>query len=167
MGSVVIFQKKCPLVGCRFSRHVATHVPSIISYLRENLFIFTVYQFSAPPPPPLLLLPHAHSLLQLLAPRHCMSIKRVAHCKRMAKKGAKKQAVGWTGSSIADVDLAKMKKEWFLAESAEVIFPSTEVIPAPPPRFRVMFLAFLLHGFSLPAHKFLRGLMFVYGVQQH
>jgi hypothetical protein len=60
-----------------------------------------------------------------------------------------------------------VKKEGFLAESAEIIFPSTEVIPAPPPGFRVMFLALLLSGFSLPAHKFLRGLLFVYGVQLH
>jgi hypothetical protein len=28
----------------------------------------------------------------------------------------------------------------------------------------VMFLAFLLHGFSLPTHKFLCGLLFIYGV---
>jgi hypothetical protein len=30
-----------------------------------------------------------------------------------------------------------------------------------------MFLAFLLRGISLPAHEFLRGLFFVYGVQLH
>jgi hypothetical protein len=30
-----------------------------------------------------------------------------------------------------------------------------------------MFLAFLLRGFSLPAHEFLRGLLFVYSVQLH
>jgi hypothetical protein len=30
-----------------------------------------------------------------------------------------------------------------------------------------MFLAFLLCGLSLPAHKFLRGLLFVYGMQLH
>jgi hypothetical protein len=30
-----------------------------------------------------------------------------------------------------------------------------------------MFLAFLLCGLSLPAHEFLRGLLFVYGVQLH
>jgi hypothetical protein len=30
-----------------------------------------------------------------------------------------------------------------------------------------MFLAFLLRGLSLPAHEFLRGLLFVYGVQLH
>jgi hypothetical protein len=46
----------------------------------------------------------------------------------------------------------------------EIIFPSTEVIPAPPPGFQVMFLAFLLRGFSLPAHEFLCGLLFVYGM---
>jgi hypothetical protein len=80
---------------------------------------------------------------------------------------AKKQAVGWTASSFTEVDLKKMKKEGFLAESAKVIFPSTKVIPAPQPGFRVMILAFLLRGFSLPAHEFLHGLLFVYGVQLH
>jgi hypothetical protein len=61
----------------------------------------------------------------------------------MAKKGTNKQAVGWTASAFMETDLKKMKKEWFLVEFAEVIFPSTEVIPAHPPGFRVMFLAFL------------------------
>jgi hypothetical protein len=78
-----------------------------------------------------------------------MPIKHVAHHKRMVKKGAKKKVVGWTASSITEVDLTKMKKEGFLVKSAEVIFPGTEVIPALQPGFRVMFLAFLLCGFSL------------------
>jgi hypothetical protein len=30
-----------------------------------------------------------------------------------------------------------------------------------------MFLAFLFRGLSLPAHEFLRGLLFVYGMQLH
>jgi nitrous oxidase accessory protein NosD len=30
-----------------------------------------------------------------------------------------------------------------------------------------MFYAFLLRGLSLPAHEFLRGLLFIYGVQLH
>jgi hypothetical protein len=30
-----------------------------------------------------------------------------------------------------------------------------------------MFLAFLLHGLSFPAHEFLRGLLFMYSVQLH
>jgi hypothetical protein len=85
----------------------------------------------------------------------------------MVKKFAKKQAVGWTASTLMDVDLAKARKEGFLAESAEFIFPSTEVIPTPQPGFRVMFLAFLLRGLSLPVQEFLRSLLFVYGVQLH
>jgi hypothetical protein len=59
-------------------------------------------------------------------------------------------------------NLKKIKKEGFLAESVEVIFTSTEVIPAPPSGFRVMFIAFLLRGFSLSAHEFLHGLLFIY-----
>jgi hypothetical protein len=65
------------------------------------------------------------------------------------------------------VDLKKAKKEGFLPASAEIIFPSTEAIPLPPAGFRVMFLAFLLHGLSLPTQEFLCGLLFVYGVQLH
>jgi hypothetical protein len=48
-----------------------------------------------------------------------------------------------------------------------VIFPGDERIPSPPKGYRVMFLAFLLRGLSLPAHEFLCGLLFVYGVQLH
>jgi hypothetical protein len=37
----------------------------------------------------------------------------------------------------------------------------------PPSGYRVMLLAFLLRGLSFPAHEFLHGLLFVYGVQLH
>jgi hypothetical protein len=87
-----------------------------------------------------------------------MPIKRVVHRSRMAKKGMKKQALGWIPSSFEDANLKKAKREVFLSVSVENIFPSTEAIPSPPAGFRVMFLAFLLRGFSLPAHEFLRGL---------
>jgi hypothetical protein len=46
----------------------------------------------------------------------------------MAKKGAKKQALGWTASALEEVDLKKVKKEGFLSASMEIIFPSDEVI---------------------------------------
>jgi hypothetical protein len=75
--------------------------------------------------------------------------------------------VGSTASTFTETDLAKAKEEGFLGASAEVIFPSTEVVPHPQPGFRVMFLAFFFCGLSLPAHEFLRGLLFVYSVQLH
>jgi hypothetical protein len=49
----------------------------------------------------------------------------------------------------------------------EVIFPSAERIPKPRVGFWVMLFAYLLRGLSLPAHEFLRGLLFIYGVQLH
>jgi hypothetical protein len=39
-----------------------------------------------------------------------MPIKRVAHRSRMAKKGTKKQALGWTASALDEADLKKVKK---------------------------------------------------------
>jgi hypothetical protein len=52
-------------------------------------------------------------------------------------------------------------------KSAPIVFPGDERIPKPPSGYRVMLLAFLLRGLSLPTHEFLRGLLFVYGVQLH
>jgi hypothetical protein len=48
-----------------------------------------------------------------------------------------------------------------------IIFPGDERVPSLLKGYRVMFLAFLLRGLSLRAHEFLRGLLFVYGVQLH
>jgi hypothetical protein len=85
----------------------------------------------------------------------------------MAKKGTKKQSLGWIPSAFDDADLKKANREGFMSESLEIVFPSTEAIPSLPAGFWVMFLTFLLCGFSLPAHEFLHGLLFVYGVQLH
>jgi hypothetical protein len=82
----------------------------------------------------------------------------------MVNKGNKKMALNLVASSFDEQDLKKAKKEGFLPTAAPVIFPSDERVPKPPKGYRVMFLAFLLHGLSLPAHEFLRGLLFVYGV---
>jgi hypothetical protein len=85
----------------------------------------------------------------------------------MAKRGTKKQAPNWVPSSFDEADLRKAKKEGFLPASAAVVFLGDEVVPSPPAGYWVMFLAFLLHGVSLPAQEFHRGLLFVYGVQLH
>jgi hypothetical protein len=61
----------------------------------------------------------------------------------------------------------KAKADGLFSNKDSIIFPSTERIPKPPSGYRVMFLAFLLHGLSLPAHEFLCGLLYVYGVQLH
>jgi hypothetical protein len=91
-----------------------------------------------------------------------MPIKRVAHRAKVAKKGTKKLALKWVLSSFDEANLKKAKKA-----TAPVIFPGDEIVPKPLAGYRVMFLAFLLRGLSLPAHEFLRGLLFIYGVQLH
>jgi hypothetical protein len=85
----------------------------------------------------------------------------------MAKLSNKKQVTGWTASKISEADLKKAMKDGYLAQSAEIIFPSDKVIPRPQEVFWVMFLSFLLHGLSLPAHEFLRWLLFICGVKLH
>jgi hypothetical protein len=84
----------------------------------------------------------------------------------MAKKSTN-ASTSWVPSEFEQSDLTKAQENIFLVERDQVIFPSTERIPKPPSCYRVMFLAFLLCGLSFPAHEFLRGLFFVYGVQLH
>jgi hypothetical protein len=49
MGSAVISQYPCPLVGCRFCslHHVSAYVPSVGSYIRGIVGNFTIYQLLA------------------------------------------------------------------------------------------------------------------------
>jgi hypothetical protein len=82
----------------------------------------------------------------------------------MAKKKGVNAATSWVPSEFEKFDLTKAQKEGFLIRGDQVIFPSTERIPKPLSGYRVMFLAFLLRGLSLPAHEFLHGLLFVYGM---
>jgi hypothetical protein len=73
----------------------------------------------------------------------------------------------WVPSIFTQKDLDKAQADGLISDDDQVIFLSTERIPKPKSGFRVMFFAFLLRGLSLPAHEFLHGLLFVYGVQLH
>jgi hypothetical protein len=42
----------------------------------------------------------------------------------MAKKAAKKQALGWSATVLDEADLKKVKKEGFMAESAGLSSPA-------------------------------------------
>jgi hypothetical protein len=96
-----------------------------------------------------------------------MPKKKVAHRERKPEKDNNTMATKWVPSEFRDFDLAKAKKEGLLADDAPIVFPGIERIPKPPSGYRMIFLAFLLRGLLLPAHEFLRGLLFVYGVQLH
>jgi hypothetical protein len=74
----------------------------------------------------------------------------------------------WVQTKIADKELSNAKKIGILKnDPAECLIAGPEIIPRPPPGFRVIFLAIILRGLSLPPHPFLRGLLFAYGIQLH
>jgi hypothetical protein len=80
---------------------------------------------------------------------------------------AKSSATSWVRSTITEKEVEKATANGLITAEDSIKFPSTERIPKPPSSYWVMFLAFLFRGLSLPAHEFLRGLLFVYGVQLH
>jgi hypothetical protein len=74
----------------------------------------------------------------------------------------------WDCSKFMEKDLRKATKEELLKDDVDVVcMPGQEATPTPPVGFRVMFMAFILHGLSFQAHDFLRGLVFAYGVLLH
>jgi hypothetical protein len=71
-------------------------------------------------------------------------------------------------TKVGDKELSQTEKMGLLKNTpAESLAAGPEIVPRPPPGFRVIFLAFLLWGLSLPPHPFLRGLLFAYGIQLH
>jgi hypothetical protein len=92
-----------------------------------------------------------------------MRMKHQAQKHKMTK--GMNAATNWVPSVVTQKELNKARTEGLISNEDEVIFPSTKRIPKPRDSFWVMFLAFLLRGLSLPAHEFLHGLLFVYGVQ--
>jgi hypothetical protein len=89
-----------------------------------------------------------------------MRVKHLATKNTMAKTFA----TNWVRSVITKKEVEKAKADGLIAVQDSIKFPSTERVPTPPSGYRVMFLAFLLRGFSLPAHEFLHGLLFIYDV---
>ncbi|KAK1681519.1 hypothetical protein QYE76_042367 [Lolium multiflorum] len=87
------------------------------------------------------------------------------------KKGAStsdaaKVSRDWSASAISSRDINKLRNLGFISASEEDIrLPGAVTRPKPPKGFTVMFVAFLFRGLSLPAHEFLRSLLFFYGIQ--
>jgi hypothetical protein len=74
----------------------------------------------------------------------------------------------WVQTKVGDKELSQTEKMGLLKNTpVESLAAGPEIIPRPPPGFRVIFIAFLLRGLSLPPHPFLRGLLFAYGIQLH
>lgn len=91
---------------------------------------------------------------------------------KLAKAAQKEAAVArraagqWESSIFQASDLAALWADGFVAEDA-VRIPGDEEVPAPHPDERVCFQSFVHHGFSLPVHPFVHGLLFTYQAQLH
>ncbi|KAK1605359.1 hypothetical protein QYE76_029032 [Lolium multiflorum] len=72
----------------------------------------------------------------------------------------------WERSKISSQDINLLKKLG-ISKKPKVCFPSEESYPTPPMGYRVSFVDHLIRGLSAPIHPFLRGLLFVYGLQLH
>jgi hypothetical protein len=96
-----------------------------------------------------------------------MRVKHLAQKNKMTKGKTANAVTSWVPSVFTQKDLEKAQANGLISDDDQVIFPSTERIPKPKSGFQVMFFAFLLRGLSLPAHEFLRWLLFVYSVQLH
>ncbi|KAK1608378.1 hypothetical protein QYE76_032051 [Lolium multiflorum] len=76
-------------------------------------------------------------------------------------------AAEWERSKITNQDLNLMKKLGITKKPKAVCFPSEESYPSPPMGYRVSFVDHLIRGLFAPIHPFLRGLLYVYGLQLH
>jgi hypothetical protein len=86
-----------------------------------------------------------------------------------AKKAKTADADGsagrWVQTKVGNKELSQAEKMGLLKNTpVESLAVGPEIIPRPPPGFRVIFIAFLLRGLSFPPHPFLRGLLFAYGI---
>ncbi|KAK1603825.1 hypothetical protein QYE76_027498 [Lolium multiflorum] len=73
----------------------------------------------------------------------------------------------WERSKITSQDINLLKKLGISKKPDALCFPSEESYPTPPMEYRVRFVDHLIRGLSAPIHNFLRGLLFMYGLQLH
>ncbi|KAK1684371.1 hypothetical protein QYE76_045219 [Lolium multiflorum] len=73
----------------------------------------------------------------------------------------------WERSKISNQDINLMKKLGLMKKKEALRFPIEESYPTRPMEYRVSFVDHLIRGLSAPIHDFLRGLLFVYGLQLH
>ncbi|KAK1664603.1 hypothetical protein QYE76_052762 [Lolium multiflorum] len=73
----------------------------------------------------------------------------------------------WERSKISNQDVNLLKKLGLTKKDKTLIFPGEESFPTARIGYWVTFVDHLIRGLSTPIHEFLRGLLFVYGLQLH
>jgi hypothetical protein len=73
----------------------------------------------------------------------------------------------WTRSNISREQILRLVEAGQLppfTEAVEWIVPANESMPRPPSGYVVSFVAFHERGFSIPAGRFIHGVLFAYGL---
>ncbi|KAK1615332.1 hypothetical protein QYE76_020849 [Lolium multiflorum] len=91
--------------------------------------------------------------------------KLTKHTSSMATEGL--QSSEWERSRISNQDVNLLKKLGFMKKENTLIFPGDESYPTPRIGYRVTFVDHLIRGLATLIYEFLRGLLFVYGLQLH
>jgi hypothetical protein len=78
----------------------------------------------------------------------------------------------WPFSTVTTDDLEALVAEGLLRplsdeRQLEWMPPSSGAAPSPPPRYVVSFVSFHERGFGVPASRFMRVILHVYGVELH
>src|SRR6266511_3894437 len=74
----------------------------------------------------------------------------------------------WVASFVTEKDVKELRAARYLTVDIAHRLPAKEqVIPAPKPGERVVFIPRFLRGLGFPLHPFVRGLMFYYGLDFH
>jgi hypothetical protein len=79
----------------------------------------------------------------------------------------KDRARGWAQSTFFANDLKKLRTTGLLSPATVIMMSGDEAMLRPKPGFEVLFMQFLYRGLALPAHEFMPGILFVYGVHLH
>jgi hypothetical protein len=109
-------------------------------------------------------LPHSRTLLcplPLMPPRTRLTRHSTPESKMATED------LEWERSKISNQDINTLKRLGLMKKEDAIRFPSEESYPNPPMEYRVSFVDHLIRGLSTPIHDFLRGLLFVYGIQLH
>jgi hypothetical protein len=145
------------------SRHVAAHVPSSGSYLGEIIFTFTVtVLFTSAANTSSSSLRSFSLATPSAAPLHSHQERRSSQ--KNGEEGRKETSCGLDHFRFRGNGSEEVEKGRVSGRICRGHLPQHRGHPYTAVGIRVMFLAFLLHGFSLLTHKFLCGLLFIYGM---
>ncbi|KAK1646066.1 hypothetical protein QYE76_063871 [Lolium multiflorum] len=148
-----------------FAAPLYKHSFFLLEHFRSHRFPALICKiFSCEPQPPKLLISKLRNPAPLLMPPRRLTRHSTPESSMAAVDLGTAE---WERSKISTQDINMLKKLGISKKPKALCFPSEESYPTPPMGYRVSFVDHLICGLSTPIHPFLRGLLFIYGLQLH